>query len=233
MSIVLLSVQVQTVQELLYKWYELAKIQSNETATLAAASNMMLYHLIMLNMIVSFPEIERVARSGRNSEGTSREPLHTKHAYHLENPRQIYFHCGQVLRHIRSVPEPARPSWWAGAVYRVALITWANGMVCADGDDAQNRRNMNTQTTVALDMLTPDHASIVSYLNNEAVIPIYGDLNGAKMPLDNPVGILQHFARFLHTDIMTKFTFGVQRKLLTMARRWESGTTPQNLSFAI
>ncbi|CAG8910197.1 unnamed protein product [Penicillium egyptiacum] len=232
MSIVLHSVQVQTVQELLHKWYELAKIQPNETATPATASNMMLYHLIMLNVIVCFPDIEHLARSGGDSKGARKRPLHKKHAYHLENPRQIYFHCGQVLRHVRTVPEPARPPWWAGAVYRVALITWANGMVCADGDDAQNRRNMKTETTVALDMLTPDHASIVNYLNNEAGIPVFADLNGAKVPLDNSVGILQHFARFLQTDIKTKFTFGVQRKLLTMARRWESGTT-QNLQFAI
>lgn len=58
--------------------------------------------------------------------------------------------------------------------------------------------------------------SIVSYLYYEGDIPVFADLNGVTVPLENPVGILQHFARFLDTDIKTKFIFGVQRKILTM-----------------
>lgn len=45
-----------------------------------------------------------------------------------------------------------------GLVPCMALITWANCMACADGDDAQNRENIDTKAKVALDMLTPDHA---------------------------------------------------------------------------
>lgn len=218
-SIALLSLQVQEAQELLQKWYDLAKtLGPSEAASTAAAANMILYHLIVLNTMVSFPEIERLARGSKDDpRSKSPSPSRSERAYHLENTREIYFHCGQVLRHIRSIPEPARPPWWAGATYRVALIAWANGTGSAD----VNGGELGAQGTLPLDVLPAEHTSIVAYLNRQGGIPVFSDSTGSTISLGDSVGVLRHCARSLDTGIKTKFTHGIQRKLLTMANRWE------------
>ncbi|CAI7583485.1 unnamed protein product [Penicillium glandicola] len=222
----LLSVPLQRVQELLQKWYNLAKTQNPDNPSSATTSNMILYHLIMLNTIVSFPKIEQLARSSPENDPGSKSPRfpHLKHPHHLENTREVYFHCGQVLRHVRYIPEPSRPLWWAGSVYRIALISWANSMTCAEDDAQHNRGDMDTQTTLLLDALPPDHISVVAYLDHQDGIPAFSGLNGVAVPLGNSLGVIRYCARFLDANIKTKLVLGIQRKLLTMARRWESQT---------
>ncbi|KAJ5617969.1 hypothetical protein N7537_003083 [Penicillium hordei] len=231
LSIVLIPVQMQSVQELLRKWYDLAKThRPSKKICPATASNMILYHLIMLNAVVSFPQIEHLARSSPENDTGSKSPrFHGfKQPHHLENTREIYFHCGQVLRHVQSIPEPTRPPWWAGSVYRIALIAWANGMVCTGVDDVHHEGDIDTQTTLFLDALPPDHASIMAYLNHQGGIPAFSGSNGAMVLLGNSVGVIRYCAHFLNTNIKASVTLGIHRKLLAMAQRWES-ETPQYL----
>ncbi|KAI2602123.1 hypothetical protein GGR54DRAFT_625646 [Hypoxylon sp. NC1633] len=220
---VLLSVQVQEAQELLNKWYDLAKtLDSGEASSSAMAANLILYHFIVLNTMLSFPEIERLARTSESdtSHRISRSSRSIR-PYHLENTRDIYFHCGQILRNIRSVQGPARPPWWAGAVYRVALTAWANSKSNPD-TDTRNEEEMETDETVLLDVLPADHASIAAYLNHRGGVPAFSGSNGASVYLDEPIDILRHCAGLFDTDIKTSFTDGIQIKLQTMARRWET-----------
>lgn len=117
-SMVLVSVHLDEARDLLQKWYILAKNNTTEEASATTCAAMILYHLIVLNTLVSFPEVERLAR-----DEASAQPSRWKRAHHFEDTQHIYFHCGQILRIIRSIPEHKRPSWWAGALYRVALIS--------------------------------------------------------------------------------------------------------------
>ncbi|KAJ5785243.1 uncharacterized protein N7503_010455 [Penicillium pulvis] len=225
LSVVLFAVQVQEAQEQLRKWHDLTKTQiSNETAFPETASNMMLYHLIMLNTMVSFPEIELLARSDHKGEVGNNPPRRcSQYAHHLENTTEIYFHCGQVMRQVRSIPEPIRPPWWAGAIYRVALVAWTNGLVSADVVNSSHRGDTETQGTVLLDVLPPSHPSIISYLNHRGGIPAFSDSDDAAVHLTDSVDVIRHCASFLDTDVRTKFTLGIRQKLLTMATRWQNG----------
>ena len=224
LPVVLFAVQVQEVQEQLRKWHDLTKTQiPNETASPETATNMILYHLIMLNTMVNFPEIELLARSNEKSE-VGYDPLRrcSQYAHHLENTTEIYFHCGQVMRQVRSIPEPARPPWWAGAIYRVALVAWANGTVSVNVANSPHRGDVETQDTVLLDVHPPFHTSIVSYLNHQGGIPAFSDSDDTAVCLDDSVDVIRHCASFLDTDIKTKFTLSIRQKLLTMATRWEN-----------
>ncbi|KAJ5635351.1 uncharacterized protein N7484_008664 [Penicillium longicatenatum] len=224
LPVVLFAVQVQEVQEQLRKWHDLTQTQiPNETTSPETATNMILYHLIMLNTMVNFPEIELLARSNQKSEVGYDPPRRcSQYAHHLENTTEIYFHCGQVMRHVRSIPEPGRPPWWAGAIYRVALVAWANGTVSVNVVNSPRRGDMETQGTVLLDVHPPYHTSIVSYLNHQGGIPAFSDSDDTAVRLDDSVDVIRHCASFLDTDIKTKFTLSIRQKLLTMATRWEN-----------
>ncbi|KAJ5525404.1 hypothetical protein N7494_012054 [Penicillium frequentans] len=225
LSVVLFAVQVQEAQEQLHKWHDLTKTQiPNETAFPETATNMILYHLIMLNTMVNFPAIELLARSNHKSEVGNNPPRRcSQYAHHLEDTTEIYFHCGQVMRQVRSIPEPTRPPWWAGAIYRVALIAWANGLVSTDVANSSHRGDTGTQGRVLLDVLPPSHPSIISYLNHRGGIPAFSDSDNTAVHLDDSVDVIRHCASFLDTEIKTKFTLGIRQKLLTMATRWENG----------
>lgn len=233
-SLVLLSVQFQETQELLNKWYTLARTHFMSSSTddcspgsspslsmpdsdsRASSANMILYHLVMLNTMVSFPEIERMARIEPGSRIAKPGPAPWKHPYHLENTRDIYVQCGQVLRLVRSTPEPSRPVWWAGAVYRVALVAWANSL-----DNTADTKSQTQGETVILDDLSPDHPSILAYLDHQSeLLPMFSDPSGALVSLHVPVDIIHHCARVLDSDMQTKFTMGIQQKMLNMAQRW-------------
>ncbi|KAL2867464.1 Zn(II)2Cys6 transcription factor domain-containing protein [Aspergillus lucknowensis] len=220
-SIVLQSVQIQEAQELLHRWYGLAMTQpASEMASSTMSVNLVLYHLVALNTMVSFAEVESVARSDVGSQ--SGKPPHWKRAYHLESTREIDVHCGQILRLMRSIPEQARPSWWPGAVYRVALIAWANCLCRASTDTAPSNASSHPwDDTLALDVLPTEHPSIAAYLNHQGGTPVFSDSNGTTVPLSDPGSVVRYCASFLDTDLNTKLTLGIQRKLRNMVQRWD------------
>lgn len=223
-SRVLLSVQVLEIQELLHIWYDLAKASAGQTDTAsspAMAANLALYHLVTLNTLVSFSAIERAARASSKDVHGASHPRCWKRAYHLENPREIFFHCGQVLRNICSVPEASRPAWHAAAIYRVALIAWATSK-CHYVPDIDLR--MDIQDTLFLDMLSPEHPTVVAFLHQEGAQAAFCDANGTATGMEDAEGVLRHCARALNTDgrAKTRFALGIQKKLETLAQRWDN-----------
>ncbi|KAH0391535.1 hypothetical protein KCU89_g14416, partial [Aureobasidium melanogenum] len=126
-ALVLISVHMDEARDMLRKWHDFARSGHTDADTPAMGANMILYHLISLNTLVNFPEIERIARNDKADP--AQKPAHWVRSYHFDDCSRIFFHCGQILRTIRHMPEHTRPPWWAGAVYRVALIAWTNSMV--------------------------------------------------------------------------------------------------------
>jgi len=214
-SMVLVSVHLDEARDLLQKWYALAKQNTTDEGSPTTCAAMVLYHLIVLNTLVSFPEVERLARDDDFVQSSR-----WKRPHHFEDAQHIFFHCGQILRIIRSIPEHTRPSWWAGAVYRVALVAWANSMSCSETDFPTSDVGKKTPILI-LDALTPEHPLIEGYLNKQEGTPLFSEPNGVTVSLEVPGMILVHCAKFLGLDPQTRFLKGIRQKFLNMAERWE------------
>ncbi|CAG8973475.1 hypothetical protein HYALB_00011070 [Hymenoscyphus albidus] len=220
-SMVLVSVRLDEARDLLQKWYSLSQSVFKGESTPTINATMVLYHLIVLNTLVSFPEVERMARG---EDSSIKRPSKWKQPHHFEDTRNIYFHCGQILRIIRSMSEGSRPAWWAGAVYRVALIAWANCMSCSDiGSPSMSEYNKKPSThLVMLDSLAAESPLIISYVKNAEGTPVFSEGNGGAVPLEVPGIILAYCTRFLGVDQRNKFIMGTRLKLLALADRWEA-----------
>lgn len=221
-----LSVRVHEAQELLQKWFDLAQARCPGT-TAADCGNAALYHLVALETLVSFPEVERVAQgepheAKAGEEGAGR-PARRGPGHHLaaEDAREVFFHCGQVLRSLSLIPSHARPPWWAAGVYRAVLIAWENSR-SHPAAGGPNPWDGDARDELQLDVLPPRDASVVAYLNHQGGSAVFASTSGPSVSLADPVAILLHGVRFLESDAKTKFTRGIQQKLTTMARRWGS-----------
>jgi len=93
-------------------------------------ANMAMFNLISMNAVTNFPEIERLAR--REGEYGYPQQLSLVHKKCLFNAQEAIMHAGQILRVVREMPRAIRPPWWAGAVYRAALVLWANAFTNGD-----------------------------------------------------------------------------------------------------
>lgn len=98
--------RLEEVQTLLQQWYALTRLNTKESAQfcLQTRVNLILYHLISLNTITSFTSIERLAREEVSPGNSSWLLFHC-----VDEAEEVFFHCGQVLGLLRSVPEPVRP----------------------------------------------------------------------------------------------------------------------------
>ncbi|KEQ57764.1 uncharacterized protein M437DRAFT_70566 [Aureobasidium melanogenum CBS 110374] len=218
-AMVLTSVHMDEARDMLRRWYDLANGGCTDTRTPAMGANMILYHLLSLNTLANFPEIERIARSDRTDP--LKKPAHWVRSYHFEDCPRIFFHCRQILRTIRYMEEHTRPPWWAGAVYRVALIAWMNSMVVADTGAGADNHGSNQSTTTVLDDLAADHPLIEAYLDRHQGIPVFSQIEGGYMALDVPSNVLVHCANLLGVDPLLAFVKGVRLKLLKLVTRWQ------------
>ncbi|KAK7739168.1 hypothetical protein SLS53_005804 [Cytospora paraplurivora] len=144
--------RLEEVQVLLQKWYELAVAHHKANPSCAMTKcNIVLYHLISLNAVTNFPEVERLARKegfeastggcgggGGGDVGPTATTTTTYWELSLRHKRCIYqreeaiFRCGQVLRLLRCIPADKLPPWWGAAVYRVTLIMWTDAVGRSD-----------------------------------------------------------------------------------------------------
>lgn len=131
--------RVGELQGLLQRWYELATAMRKENpACEATQTNLVLYHLISLNAVTDFPEIERLAR--REAFDGSAWQLAARHARCVSDSEEAVFHCGQVMRLVRAMPADRRPCWWTAALYRATLILWVEGVARASGGVQQQQQ---------------------------------------------------------------------------------------------
>ncbi|PSR92007.1 hypothetical protein BD289DRAFT_466404 [Coniella lustricola] len=200
--------QLEEVQALLQRWYELAVGAVNSPASsspssssssssqnttshnnnnsnqpnrseadmAAARCNLALYHLISLNAVTNFREVERLARKEgfehHVAPGTANGKKATTNITHwelglrhkrcIQQREEAIFHCGQVLRWLRSVPAEGahRPSWWSTAVYRVVLVLWTDGIGRLD---PSFKTTNHTTTATAPSTTSPMIASTSSH----------------------------------------------------------------------
>jgi len=121
-------VRLEEVQAMLQRWYALAdRYMKNNPMCPLMQANLIVFHLVSLNTVTNFPEIERLARR-EGVDGTYQQ-LIWLHKRCISDVEEAIFHCGQILRLIRSMPRSIRPPWWAGSLYRVALILWSDSLM--------------------------------------------------------------------------------------------------------
>lgn len=134
--------RLEEVQAQLQHWYELSMAYYKANPGCAVTRcNLVLYHLISLNAVTNFPEIERLAR--RDGFSGSIDPS-TRHKRCIFLREEAVFHCGQVLRVLRQMPADRRPSWWSAALYRAVLILWADSVCTADNNAANQQKTADT-----------------------------------------------------------------------------------------
>lgn len=220
--------RLEEVQSLLQNWYELCLVHAKADPTCPVTrSNLILYHLISLNALTSFPEIERLARK-ESFDGSSRE-LSIRHKRCIHQPEEAIIHCGQVLRIIYSMPREGRPHWWSAAVYRAGLILWVDSLSRMD----QNAQRLDKGQIFAIDSVMPDDPAVVSYLWSGEGIPVLTRITQNTDVRGNtqthfkllPDEILCHCIELLGQGIALRVSDGIKRKLQELRKNWSLEST--------
>lgn len=159
--------RLEEVQALLQRWYELSVSLSkatNQGECNVTHCNLILYHLISLNAVTDFPEIESIARqegfdpscSGRPgviSGNISTWDLSLRYKRAVYAREEALFHSGQSLRLLQAMEKGRRPSWWSAALYRATMVCWVEGLA--------------RSTTVSLNELPLDSVHFSSNATNQ------------------------------------------------------------------
>ena len=210
----------EEIKTLLHNWYQLA-FNSTESSSMMRA-NLINFHLISLNALVDFPELERAVRGDPRDDATQLSSC-TK-LIQRDEIGEILMHCGQVLKNIRSISVDFRPHWWAGAHYRVALIAWAVSMTGRHFEKGSQDQSASLPGSFAIDALAPEHPSITLFVQKQSGIPAFSGLDGSLISLSSPKKLLAYFADSLEEDLSMRLTNGTRNKLKRLAERWEYTT---------
>lgn len=210
--------RLEEVQSLLGRWFDLAEryLKANSLCALMQ-TNLVIFHLISLNAVTNFPEIERLARR-EGFDGTYQQ-LVWAHKRCIHDVEEAIFHCGQVFRIVRSMPRGIRPPWWAGAIYRVGLILWTDSLTHKEQSSSNNNGMFPVPgPSFAIDALTADHPLIVRYLTKREGVPCVTKRDGSQMTLDRAFPVLQHCIEVLDEDAANRFSDGIRSKLERLSR---------------
>ena len=210
-------VRLEEVQTMLQRWYGLADryMKSNATCPLMRA-NLAMFHLISLNAVTNFPEIERLAR--REATDGSYQQLVWFHRQCITDVEEAIFHAGQTLRLVRAMPRSIRPPWWAGAIYRIALLFWCDSLVHSSSMAANAGVMPLSDSSFAVDGLLPDHKSVIRYLTKREGTPTLTKCDGSQIGIDNPYAVLLLCVDLICEGVPTRFSDGICSKLSRLAK---------------
>ncbi|OAG33974.1 hypothetical protein AYO21_11888 [Fonsecaea monophora] len=212
--------RLEEISSLLQHWYSISKqsFAGNKGTCWTTCANLIMYHLISLNAITSFKDIEQFARR-EVALGSFRYASWLQMRC-IDQPEEAFFHCGQILRLIRSMPHAVRPPWWAGAVYRVALTGWATSMANSNGRFSPTHGPAESDRPFAIDDLTPENEAIGRYMKYQEGTPMLTRSDGSLAPMDVPCNLLQHCIEVLDDDSSMRLTDGIKRKLRVFMSSW-------------
>ncbi|KAF2129821.1 transcription factor Cmr1 [Dothidotthia symphoricarpi CBS 119687] len=211
-------VRLEEVQALLGRWFDLAQryLKSNPVCPMMQAT-LVMFHLISLNAVTDFPEIERLARQ-EGVDGSYQQMLWIQKKC-ISDAQEAVMHAGQVLRLTREMSRGIRPPWWAGAVYRAALVLWTEALSHNEPSNASHPSAYQKHNTVfAVDRLPADHPTILRYLTRREGNPTLTKLDGTSVRLDSGFTVLSHCVEILDEGVATRFSDGIRSKLEKLAR---------------
>ncbi|KAJ2980030.1 hypothetical protein NUW58_g7054 [Xylaria curta] len=203
------------VHGLLSKWLNMCNsyLADNPTCPISQ-TNLLLFHLISLNSITNFPEIEKYAR-GQGQNG----PQENENRIYV--PGETLYHCAEVIQLVQAMPADRRPVWWSAAIYRVALILWTFSMIrpnLASQQDPENESSMFMDNGELI-----GESSWAFMWKNTATVILTGP-NGTTLGLEEPSAILDYAESMVRQGIVTRFDGGIKRKLDCMNHLWHNGT---------
>lgn len=216
-------VRLEEVQALLAKWYELALAYSKAHPDCPVTRcNLVLYHLISLNAVTSFPEIERLARR-EGFEGSSYPlVLSVRHKRCIFQREEAIFHCGQVFRLLRLMPSDRRPAWWSAAMYRATLILWTESLSKLDPSIQEEKRASSAPASprqVVIDQTTPEDPALVSFTLGDGGVALTRP-DGSTMTLDTPADVLSYAVESIEAGFSSRIGDGIKRKLMELDKNW-------------
>lgn len=204
-------VRLEEAQALLGRWYDLAKRHAKtDQECLLTKANFVIFHLISMNAVTNFSEIERLAR---------REGVHGSIQQEIPNGclldvKEAVIHAGQVLRLVREMPQGLRPLWWPGAIYRAALVLWTGSPTCHESLESQS-----PMAVFSIDELPMDHHVVQGYLSRKEGIPTMTKRDRTPVPLNNAVAVLFHCIDVIDEGVATRLSEGIREKLEKLARQ--------------
>ena len=211
---------LEEVRSLLQKWYNLNRSQYQQLESDDGRINLLVFHLMSLNAVTNFPEIERLARREEFDGSYWDMSLpHNRYIYHRE---EAIFHCGQVFRQVRSISMDRRPSWWGAAIYRATLVLFAH---CVSRLNTNFQRGTGSvkqaDNPVRIDQLTPEDPPLISYVWKCEGTPVLtkSDCSGT-VGLESPWEVIDHAINTLEKGAPHRFTDGIKRKLRTLGSHW-------------
>ena len=208
--------RLEEVQSTLRKWYELAlpNLKADPDCTITNGS-LILYHLISLNTVTYFPEIERLVRR-EQFDGLSWESAFRSKPF-IYNPENAMFHCGQIFRIVSNMPATGRPPWWSAALYRATLILWISSISRVHSDNDSWEKG----PVFMINAVAPEDSLIKTYLTNLHGTPAMLRRDGSYIQFGNPDDILSYSLTVLDEGIATRVSDGIKRKLQTVSRNWK------------
>ncbi|KAI1462726.1 hypothetical protein F4805DRAFT_7232 [Annulohypoxylon moriforme] len=215
--------RLNEIQGLLQKWYELTIAQHKANPTCAITkTNLVLYHLISLNAVTNFPEIERLAR--RDEFDGSYWELSLRHKRCIYQREEAIFHCGQVFRLLRSMPRDRRPNWWGAGVYRATLILWTDSVSRLDPNF---QKRDESGPPVAVDQVTPEDPAVIAYLWSGDGVPVLTNRrDGQSASLEKPGDVLDYAVKTLEDGVSSRLSDGIRRKLVALGTNWRTDGLP-------
>lgn len=210
--------RLREVQSLLRRWYNLAE-QYLKTGLMCPMmqANLVLFHLISLNVVTNFTEIERLAR--REAFDGTYQQLVWIHKRCISNVEEAVFHCGQIIRSIRSMSRGVRPPWWAGAIYRAALVLWTDSLINKEAKSpSTNSMIPSGNISFAVDALPPNHPQIIQYLAKHEGQPFLTKRDNTQVPMDHAYAVVSHCIEVIDEGAANRFSDGIRNKLDRLMR---------------
>jgi hypothetical protein len=213
--------QLEEVQSILQDWYTMCSrsIEKASPFDPPTCANLVNYHLISLNTMTNFREMERFARG-------ELQPEEFRHSYWvrvrcIEDAARIWFHCGQVIRLVRVMPKAQQPPWWPAAIYRVAIVMWATSNAnMKEQQVAPISGRGSSDDIFIIDGLTPEHPSILRYMRYREGVPVLSRRGGGFLSLEVPENSLKHCLEVLSEELATtRLTEGIQDRLTKLLAR--------------
>lgn len=211
-------VRLEEVQSLLQRWFELAEryMAINSTCPMMQA-NLVMFHLISMNAVTNFAEIERLAR--REGVDGSYQQMLWIHKKCISDVHEAIFHSGQIIRIIREMPKGVRPPWWPGAIYRASLVLWTDALTHTESTSPhQHGQYTPPGNSVAIDRLQANDPVIVRYVTRREGIPTLTKRDGTPVGVDNGFKVLSYCIDIIDESIATRFSDGIRGKLEKLAR---------------
>ncbi|KAK4152555.1 hypothetical protein C8A00DRAFT_44409 [Chaetomidium leptoderma] len=214
--------RLEEAQALLQKWHDttINHSKANPSCPITRC-NLVLYHLISLNAVTDFPEIERLAR--REGFGGLSWELPLRHGRCIFQRHKAIFHCGQVYRLLRLMPNDCRPAWWSVAMYRATMILWTDSISRTDPNlqvDNHDTIGIGSSFAVRIDQLAADDQVLHNYMWGGGGVPVLMGLDGAAVALDKPGDLLSYAVKNIDSCFSSRIGDGIKRKLVSLGNTW-------------